>query len=138
MRATAVLTGDRGGGGVAVEFTEGEVVAVLQTVSGGQQEKGRARGHVGVVRGRVMRGDGEKAVDDDSGTLLEGGGRNAAERGWGVGRHVEGEQGRERGPGHGGDWLRWPTSVPGRLARAAALPRGSVGRWDVGDMGVRD
>jgi hypothetical protein len=60
----AILTGDGGDGAVAVEFAEGEVVAVLQTVSSGRQEEGRAHGHVGVVRGRVGRGDGRTAGGD--------------------------------------------------------------------------
>jgi hypothetical protein len=54
----AILTRDGGDSGTAVEFAEGEAVAVLQMVSGGQQEEGRARGRVRVVRGRVKRGDG--------------------------------------------------------------------------------
>jgi hypothetical protein len=40
----AVLTGDGGDGGTAIEFVEGEAVAVLQTVSGGQQKEGELTG----------------------------------------------------------------------------------------------
>jgi hypothetical protein len=59
-----ILTGDGADGAMVVKFAEGEVVAVLQTVSSGRQEEGRARGHVGVVRGRVGRGDGRTAGGD--------------------------------------------------------------------------
>jgi hypothetical protein len=40
----AVLTGDGGDGGTTIEFVEGEAVAVLQTVSGGQQKEGELAG----------------------------------------------------------------------------------------------
>jgi hypothetical protein len=58
----AVLTGDGVDGGAAIEFAEGVAVVVLQTVSGGWQEEGRARGCVGVVRGRVGVEMAEKRV----------------------------------------------------------------------------
>jgi hypothetical protein len=45
----AILTGDGGDGGAAVESAEGEAVAALQTVSDGRHEEGRARGCIGVV-----------------------------------------------------------------------------------------
>jgi hypothetical protein len=70
----AILTRDGGDGGTVVEFAEGEAVAVLQMGSDGQQEEGRARGRVRVVRGRVKRGDGRTAGGDSGGTLLKGAG----------------------------------------------------------------
>jgi hypothetical protein len=70
----AILTGDGGDGGMVVEFVEGEAVTVPRTVSDGPQEEGRAHGRIGVVRGRVRRGDGRIAGGDGGSTLLKGGG----------------------------------------------------------------
>jgi hypothetical protein len=111
MRAV-ILTGDGGDGGAAVESDEGEVVEMLRTVSGGQQEEGRARGRIRVVRGRVGSGDGRTASGD--GTLLKG---VAAGKQW------RGARARRK-------WLGQPASAPSRWARAAALPRYSGGRRD--------
>jgi hypothetical protein len=111
----AILTGDGGDGGAAVESAEGEAVATLQTVSDGRHEEGRARGCIGVVRGRVGHRDGRTAGGDGGGTLLNG---VAAGTQWRGGRGVErrvGRSGGERGgPRHGGKWLRWPALAPGR------------------------
>jgi hypothetical protein len=69
---------------------------------------------------------------------FKGGPRDAAEGGRGSRVMCGGWNGGERGgPGHGGKWLRRPASAPGWQARAAALPRNSGRRRDVGDTGTR-
>jgi hypothetical protein len=108
---------------------------------------------------RRKHGAGEKNPPDDGNTLLKGGGGAGTQRRGSGSRAMRGaEWGREGG--HGGKWLGWPASAPGRRARAVALPRYSGGmrtaqtratdrrdrvtagsggqRWGVGRMRPRD
>jgi hypothetical protein len=80
----------------------------------------------------TMQGEFRPAASDS--TLLKGGDGTqwrGAEESNGVWRAKRGRGGRSR------KWLRRSTSGPDRWARAAALPRDSGGRRDVGDTGAR-
>jgi hypothetical protein len=137
MRA-AILTGDGGDGGAAVESDEGEVVEMLRTVSGGQQEEGRARGRIGVVRGRVGSGDGRTVSGD--GTLLKG---VAVRKQWrGARARRKMARAASIGPqpvGAGGSVAALQWRAAGRVRRGREWLKGVSGhlRGPVGRVGVR-